>query len=648
MSGAAGAALQVTIGLATALALLPYILLPRLPQGPPLTALWRLLTAGAAIWLALGLLLALLSSIELATIGLALTLMIVAARYLHRRRLSQPQLQAARDERTASALDAMDPDTEHSFLSLTRDALARWARALRLAGLRLRRPENLVVLVVLVIVVWREFPAALGQVVPATPDGYEQLLAAKQIALNMGIYTTGAYPLGVPILAALLSTSFFFDPLNVLRFLGPLLALLQPLAAAALAAEIAESTWAAAVALTLVALTALPALGGGSLDAWYPLSAHAALVFLLAQGAFLVRSLRRGIPQDAWLACTAGFVAVLFEPLAWPYAALLAVGLGLPWIGRRRAGVRAALLALLGATVGFAPFAAALLTGHAPAATLLSSPAVSSSAVPGWLTGTGGLVVLAGSGLLMLLTALRAWRYDDGPLFLGFGICMVAFAAEALLPIPPPLSVTLGVGGYVGFLAVPVLVGWLFSFAANQPQESRAAQGLAILLGAGALASGLMPVQATTRYEVPGSGVVTGRIETAYEAYQWTAISPTEQYSELLGKGWHVELRSFLRTVPLADAKNPRMLPRNWPLQILSPDTFLYVPRITTDGLRPARADLAKSVPDSLAAAENLGPDGRVADAHAYAWAMAFLSAHPQSASVFFRGPDLLVLRIHQ
>jgi len=648
--GSLGVMAQVSIGLLVAFLVLPFLLLRQDRRESPLLRALRAVVLALAAVFAVGFLLAVTSSVELATMGLVLGFTLVAAGWARRRQGDLERQRAARAQQTAKVLDAMDPGSEHSFATLALDALRHlWPWVVRTAR-RLGRAENFLSLVALGVIAWQQVPGLLGQAAPGTPDGYVQLLASKTIALNMGVYQTGTYPIGVPLVAALVATGFFFDPLNVLRFLGPLLALALPLAGALLALEIADSGWAAFTALALGGLSALPAIGQGTLEAWNPLSLHLAALMLLSGAAFTVRALRRDTARDGLWAGAAFFAATVAQPLAWPYAALLSLALGLPWLGRRPA-LRQAAFGLLGASLGLLPVAIGLLGGHAVSQSLLAPPPLPTAATPGWLAGGAGGALLLAAGLALTLPSIGRWRRlsDDAPLYLGLGLTVLALGALSLAPPGAPWGVTLTQGDFAGLIGLPILVGFTFSLVANRLQYPAAAQGLAMLLAVGGIASGAATAQPLARYEVQGSESTLQNITEAYQAYQWTVVSPTEQYSELLGKGWHVELTTFLAQLPQTVAADGRLAPAQWPrLPILSPDVFLFAPRVTADGLRPQPGDLGRPVPASLSAAENMGRDGAVLDAHAYAWAMAFLKAHPRSASVYFENPDLLVLHIHQ
>ena len=652
ITGAAvGTALQVAVGLALAFGVLPYVLVRRDPALSPLVRFWRAMVLGSGAWLAGGFVLAAASSIELATVALLVAFAIALATYLRSHQGNLAKQKAARDEQTAKMLDAMDPDSQHSLASLALDATRHILPWLRHSLAQLTKAENLLAFLALALIALRQFPPLLAQSAPASPDGYVQLLAAKTLALNMGLYSQGVFPVGAPLIAALTATSFFFDVLNVLRFLGPLVAVLLPFAAGLLALEVADSPLAIFTATTLTGLTVLPALGIGAVTVWYPLSLHLGALYLLVELAFALRALQRSEPSAVPIAAVAGFAAVMSQPYLWPFAAGLPLLLGVPWLRRRRIAARVLAAAIAGSTLALLPVAIGLLGHHPPAAILMAAPALPGAPPPPWLSGYSGVTLLLVLGAVISAGSLWRWRplRDDAPLYLGIGLVLLGLGAACLAPLSAGLSAALTLGDLPGLVAVPLLTGVALALVANRDRYPSAAQGLAVLLTAAGIATGFAPAQLLARYEVPGSEAVLQKISGFLQAYQWTVISPTEQYSELLGKGWHVELVQFLAKVPIAVARDSRLRPATWPgLPIGTTDTFLYVPLSTADGIRPTVADRAAPLPTSLGAAENQGPAGAVLDAHAYAWAMAYHKAHPSSSSFYYRSADLLVLWIRQ
>ncbi len=640
---------QIALGLFLFYGLVPLLLLPRRPGQGPLARWLAAITFGVTFWLATGYLLSLASSVELATVGLLLVAAALGSAYFLRRRGQLTAQAGLRDERVARLLDALDPSSPHSLISLAQGALGELRRRLRASTRATPRAYALVALGAAAWILWRNLQPALVQVSPATPDGYQQLLAAKTIALNLGTYAPGVYPLGVPLVVAVVSTAMFYDAMNVLRFLGPLTAVLAPVAAAALAGSISDSGWAASTALLVTGLTALPDLTTATSGTWSPLGLHAAVLFLLLATYFSVRFLRRSDPFDAVSAAAGSFVAVMMQPLSAPLALLLPALLALPFALSRRPVWRLPAWTSGGVLAGLLPLVAGWL-GHHAWSTLAVPTSLPTPPPPPWLAGANGSALLAAAALAVAASAWMARRKGaDAPLTAGLALVLGALAALSVASLPSLWSLAWSQGHFAGMLGLPLATGWLFSLLGDSDRYPRAPATVAVALGAGALLAAFAPVQPSSRYAAVGSGRAVEMIAAEFPAYQWTVVSPVQEYSEVLGHGWHVELIDLLRKVPIGVAGQARFRLRDWkPLRIETSDTFLFVPLRTPGGLPTRPGDRGAPLPDANGASVYVGRSGEIVDAHAMAWALAFQKAHPRAARVFLRTPGLLVLWIRQ
>ncbi len=644
---------QVTLGLLIWFVAIPLWQWPR--KGlPVLDKVLYAFTTGVALWLGLGYLLAASASVELATLVLLLAVLVAVRSYLRWRRNTQAGRNAAerqrRTERTAQLLDAMDPESPHSFAAILGQDRRRALEALRTFLPRYLRPYNVLSAAAVLVILVQGIASVSHQYAPAPPDGLTQLLAAKTLALNMGIYSMGTYPLGLPLITAILSTVFFSDSLQILRFFGPWISVLLPLAAALCAGAIADSGWAGFSALALTGLTYWPALGIGTGDVWVPLTAHLATAFVVLALAFSLRFLRRHEVLDAWAAGAAVFAAVLSQPLVAPLTILLPFLLSLPSLRRFTRSWLLPATTAAASLIGLVPLLAGVATGHPWLQPLIEPLSGAAPQVPTWLTGPFAVGLLGAAGIAAGLTALRASDQpsSDAPLFGGIALVLLALAPDALLPLPALWNSLLQFGDVIGYIALPLLIGWLVALVEAHSAYPRAAAGLALLIVFGSLVGAARPGQSLQPDALPGAAEAVTRIADSFQAYAWTVVSPVDQYSEVLGKGWHVELVTFLRKVPITEARTPAFRLDSWsPLRIETPDTFLFVPLRAESGLRPDPQDAGLPLPATGSAAYT-GQAGLIVDAHAAAWAQAFLQSHPGTAHVYLRTRDLLVLWIHQ
>jgi hypothetical protein len=643
----------VSVGLLLWFVGVPLWLWPR-TGAPPLERVLYALVTSAGLWLGLGYLLALVSSIELATLMLLLAVVVAMRTYVRTRRDAHGQKaeeqRQRRAERTAQLLDAMDPGARHSLAAIVRQEVQSLLATLRTALVRAARPYNVLSVAAILAILSQSIASVSHQYAPATPDGLTQLLAEKTLALNMGIYSLGTYPVGLPLIVAVVSTVFFSDPLQILRFIGPWISILLPLSAALCAGAMADSGWAGFSALVLTGLTFWPAIGFGSGNVWLPLSTHLATAFVVLSLAFSVRFLRRQENLDIWAAASAAFAAAITQPLVAPLTILLPLLLTLPSITHTPRTWALPAMTAAASLVGLLPLLAGVATGHPLVQTLIVPLAGPGGQVPAGLSGPFAEAGLGGAAIAIGWTALRIRIHPSGDasLFGGVALVIAGLVLATVLPLPVLWRDVLQFGDVVGSLAVPLMLGWGFSLVEEHSGYPRAAAGLTLVLVAGSIIGAARPGQSLPLDATPGAAQAVTRIADNFPAYAWTAVSPVDQYSVVLGKGWHVELVTFLRKVPLAEARDSAFRLDRWrPLRIETPDTFLFVPLREQSGERPTAQDLLHPLPPENSLAYT-GRAGLIVDAHAAAWAKAFLQSHPREAHVYWRTQDLLVLWIHQ
>lgn len=648
-------ALRVSVSLVAATVIAPLVIASPHRGASALVRFLSSLTVGFAYWMALGFLLGALHVLELAPLA---AISVGAAFVVSRRRRVVPDPEVLRDRQASLALDAMDPGTPHSFLSIVAGYATRLGQAVGRTLGRLRDPVTVVAVVAVVYVAAVNLLGPLGQVSPGTSRGYTDLVAAKELAIGMGAFQGGVFPQGLQALVATMSTLLFTDALNIFRFMGVLGGLLLAVAAGALSDELTGSRTAGVLTVVLVGLTMVAGVATPSWQLTLPLGVKWATCFVLIGLAFGVRHFRERSARDLWVVGLAATVASLIDPrvAAFLPATLLAMTLGhyarpsqpgRPW--------RVFLFGLGGVAVGAAPLAAAHLAG-APWSLymwavqepphLLTGPAL-------FLFGPRGAADAAAAGVLVLIGSFvgstrRPWR---PPILFGLGLAVVAAVAATRINLPAPLDVqdVALAGGFAGLLLIPAVVAWLLGGIVQEGHHVGAERLIAVVMGA--VGVFLLPLHPPTlqRFEPVGSGRVYLTISENFPAYTWTIVSPTPQYSEVLGHGWHVELYDLVVDDPLSMASNPDFRPRdNAKLPIQTPDTFVYVYLQPFGLTRPfAPSDFTAALPSPSGSIYS-GTNGAIVEAHALTWAKAYLKAHPKSSSIYFRNSDLMVLWIRQ
>lgn len=648
-------ALRVTVSLLVAAVIAPLAIASPHRGASALVRFLSALTVGILFWMGLGFLLGALHVLELAPL---VAVSAVAALLVMRRRRTVADPKVGRDRKTSLALDAMDPDSAQSFRSILGGYGRTLASALGEVVSRLRDPATVVAAAALAYLVAVNMAGPLSQVSPGTPGGYNDLVAAKELAIGLGAFQGGVFPEGLQALVGTMSTLLFTDALNILRFIGVLGGLLLAVAAGALTDELTESRTAGVLVFVLVGLTAAAGISAPNWQLTLPLEVKWASAFVLVGLTFGIRHFRGRARRDLWVTAMAAVVASLVDPRV---ALILPVGLLALTMGHYArpspSGTtwRPFLSGFAGVGAGALPLAVAHLAG-APWSLYMWSIAQPSPVLVSpvlFLFGGRGAIDAGALGVLIMMgsflgSGARRWRR---PALFGLGLAVVAVVALGRLALPLPYDIqdAVSAGGMVGVLMVPAVVAWLFGGIVQEGHHVGAERLLALVVAIVCILT--MPLSPTPleRFEPVGSGRAYLAISEGFPAYTWTIISPTAQYSEVLGHGWHVEIYQLLADDPLRMAERPGFRLRDNPrLPIDTADTFLYV-YLRPFGLsRPfVRSDFTAPLPP-LSSSIYAGVDGAIVEAHALTWAKAYLRSHPKSSGVYFRNKDLMVLWIRQ
>lgn len=614
----------------------------------PLTSL----TLGLAYWIFGLWILAWLHSVELATLVALAAAGIVLAGLLRRRRpIPQGAPAASSPLPYAGFLDALESDGGGVTGLLTGRA--------RLIGLQIRQhtkalgqPTALVLLGAAAGSFYEVIRRPFSQIAPGVYHGYFYLLSGQQLAVNQGPFLGGVFPEGGALLASLWSTLLFQNPLNVWRFMPLVSAAVLLGGAGYLAYRVSGRRGAAIVTVSTLGISAFGTLGAiaDSPDAFLLLRLGVAFVPLAL--AFALRYWEQGHPRHLVVVASAAFVAVSFEPWAGIFLLLPLVAAAL-WLtrvqsGKGRAGWQTVLAALGGLAVGVLPLLAGMVGGERldsfawdvywPSNLLTTAKAL-------WSHPAFPLLLILASVVLLFLIKRR----DPRMIAIGAALLSVVIAGVWALLRPGSLVSDVTVAGqYLAIMGVPALAGWLGSVGVG---ARRVRVPSSVLAGVSVLGIVLFPprVAPLSRFEPVGSGRTLVRAEQQFPAYQWTLVSPGLQYSEVLGRGWHVELSQFVRVETMAEARNPRYrLSENAHLHIETPVTLVSI-ALRLPGMKgPVTArDASLPLPPGGSVTYR-GLAGAAVEARALVWARAYLASHPDSASVYYQSPALLVVKIQQ
>ncbi len=477
----------------------------------------------------------------------------------------------------------------------------------------------------------------LRQVAPGTPNGYVTLLGIAGIAGHVGINGSSAAPVGIQSFGAVLASLFFIPPLDVLRFLHPLTNVLMILAAGAFSRRLTHSGRVSALVMFFLAVSSITHLGLAR-NFVVPLDVRWALIFVLLAWS---ESLRWGESGTRVRDGVLAMLCLLSATLGDPVVAAIGLVVAVPLVLRR--GWRGPLWGVLAVILGLVPFAVAFSLGHAinPDGWLQGG---AMALAPFWRTPQAPLywtpsLALILSGIGLVRPSLSARR----PYYLALGAVGALTLALAWIPW---VALSLLWSGLLGVMALVAILDLLTARTNGNPawMESRLAFVSLAVMGALFLSGN----PALSRYEPPLAAAATLKIEESFPSYQWVIVSPVDQYSEVLGRGWHEELFRFVKTYPLADARKPRFwLKHDAAAPLTSANIFLFVePRLFPGGQLVARHDL--SLPIATGGPVYQDRSLLAVESRAYYWAISYHRSHPATSSIYFRGRYLMVLWIRQ
>lgn len=481
----------------------------------------------------------------------------------------------------------------------------------------------------------------LRQAAPGTPNGYVNLLRIASLTSNTGVYPAGVAPTGISAFGAALTTVFFLPPLDVLRFLYPLADVLTVAAVGALAQSVTQSGRTSALAMFLTSVSSLAHLGF-PINFESPLAMHWALILVLFSWAHTVEWFRQPDRLRGGLVVLALLGTSLMSP---PEALVAIVGIGAFAYSRRRdsGGWRLFMAGLAAVIAGLIPLAVGLATGHplAPDGWLVVSfPALS----PIWRAPSNQSFWVIWTALAVVALSWR--QRTPVTRSLGWTLAGLAVLAGLLANIASVAAMILWsdiLGLLVLILALDLVMSWAKKWLDGPWTPRLAYMGLAVL---GAIfPSGTVTLR---QYEPPLAAQTTLRIENNFPPYQWTIVSPVQQYSEVLARGWHEELSSFVSTYSLSEAQNPHYeLKNDTRYPIVTPDVFIFVePHLFPSGQPLSRRDLRFSV--GSGALRYTGNSLKAIESRAFYWVLAYHRTHPRTSEFYVRSRNLMVLWIRQ
>lgn len=486
----------------------------------------------------------------------------------------------------------------------------------------------------------------LRQADPGTPQGYVNLLRIASLATNSGVYASGSAPLGLPALGASLATAFFLPSMDVLRFLYPVADVFTVIAVGAVTYQLTKVGQITALAMFLVSVSSI-AHFGFPINFESPLTLHWALIMvIMAITQALAFQERPTRTQGTYIMLSLLAASLISPPVAVVGYLVAMMVLGRPQDPEARvAVVYTGVSSAVGVLFGGVPLAIGYATGHplSPDGWLLAPfPALT----PLWHNAGQASDWIIFVALVLVVVSRLSPKKSPRSSRLALAMGMLAIVAGLFGHLSVVASTILW-SDILGLMVLVMALDLLLTPILNWFHSAVVTNVVMIVVALLGLATPASAVT-LTQYAPPLAGEATSRIENSFPPYQWTIISPVQQYSEVLGKGWQMEIASFVTEYSLKDAENAHYeLDRDAHYPILTPDIFLYVePRIFPSGRRVTRQDL--TLPLGSGNSLYQGASLRGIEARAYYWALAYHRSHPRTSEFYVKSPNLMVLWIRQ
>lgn len=563
-------------------------------------------------------------------------------------------------DRWIRSLDWMDDRKWHLVPLAMQFLKRRWERGRTAWSDRLRRPAFPVWLLGAGVLSWSaalRFLPYLQHAWLGVPDGYVHLAWMKHLE-QQRIFADGVYPYGYHAFWSALGTLTFLDRVTIIRFAGPIAGVLLVLSVAG-AAELLRLRPAATVAATaLFGLGSAYLLPTEAFRQSQPLPQEFAAMLLLPGVAGAWRFLRFEEREGAWIAVAATFLTGAVYPSALPDLALALTFLAaFGWIARAIHPARTRRLYLwcgLATVLAGLPIGVGRLTGK-PMYVFPPTAGVQVGEGAFWAGGILPAVLLAVLLAAIGLLSRRREDRDRAPLLLSVSLGLALYTALVAGQASSPL---VNLGRSALFLALFLALS--LALALDWTMERlRLAPGIQA-----AVTAALIAVQMLAWWPVPGRGEVQQEYDEAVDAYlkisrefrrgKWSIVSPTEQFSQVLNAGWHIEAWQFARDLDAGRVAAPDFTLRSLLLtREIAPDVFVYVEKRPLGIPEPVQPDAGDPLDTGVLTEETVrqnlyrNPAGRAKlEARLRGIMDAYRSAHPDQVSIYYDTPRMRVYHI--
>lgn len=510
---------------------------------------------------------------------------------------------------------------------------------------------------------------ALVHAAYTTSDSYVHLAWVKYLKHN-DIYHDGVYPEGFHAIIASLARLTFIDGYWLIRFLGPLAALVLVLSVYYFTLRVTRSSSAALISIVAYGIISDPRFPSMIERQTAALPQEYAAIFILPGLYFLWLYIKE---QDFYcLLLYAEALAIM--GLVHSYAALYMTMWTVVMIAAAlllRFLALGPLLKIIGLSVGagvisFIPLVVGLLTGHGfyTGATefiaksntfgneIINSGTLSLANLVDnnpffWIAVTGA-VLLIGSAVII---HQRQWALFAITISLSAVIMLLFHRADSLgMPqLTEPsrtgafMSIVFAVLYGLTFYSLGKTLSFFAGFASQGWHRTARVASVIICLVITLMFTGYPPNLFFQEYDAAADNYI--RIQRNFPTIGWTIVGPQEQYQQVLNHGWHYDLLKFVQDFNLEQARNP-----NFELPIPTADIFVFTEK------RPLNSDSEVTAADAAMELEPPGPrlfeqyyvnplQRRILQAKALAFMEAYSESH-SGVNVFYEDENMKIFHI--
>jgi len=505
----------------------------------------------------------------------------------------------------------------------------------------------------------------------ASSDPYVHLKWAKLLSTNV-LYVDGVYPYGFEAVIAGLNKLYLLDPYYIVRYIGPLTGslILFTLYYALRKQYPNDRMFIFAVMLTIVGSYWL--FGGYVWRQMSALSMEYGIIFFFPGMYFLTEHFRSGKMSSLLLAAECLALMVLIHPYVAVCAGAAYVFVflfHLDHVIRARSLPRLVLVFLAAGTIGVLPLAVGILSGlefHQTSVDFIVESVSLESAPPPeqgtlsrlWATYEGNrffvlflaclgalaVLLLAGAALRSRLAPFASdWRMNAVYLLLGLFFFYMYQAGTLGLPVFIPEYRLEIFFAFAASIVVALTLHQAVAFIRNRYVSGAVKFTAALLVFTHLFNNTGLAIPPPEQFQYDEAVDAYLDIRNRYPHQEWTIISPIEEYSMVLGYGWHYNLWEFVKDVTEGD-KEEVIVPTNY--------VFLFVEKVPL-GTERMVTEADASQPFPVLTGSRLDDYYRIQEnrvilqAKAYYWAEEYRKTH-KTLKIYLDSPHMRIYYLEQ